>query len=47
MMDYNDLKDTIERYLSLGGTTRAQNLLDKYWDSLTPAQQQELSNLYG
>lgn len=47
MMDYNDLKDTIERYLSMGGTTRAQNLLDKYWDSLTPAQQQELSNLYG
>ena len=46
-MSFEELKSTITRYLSLGGAQRAQNILDAHWDSLTPAQQLELSNLFG
>ena len=46
-MSFEELKGTITRYLSLGGAQRAQNILDSHWDSLTPAQQLELSNLFG
>ena len=46
-MSFEELKGTITRYLSLGGAQRAQNILDSHWDSLAPAQQLELSNLFG
>lgn len=46
-MSFEELKSTLTRYLSLGGAQRAQNILDAHWDSLTPAQQLELSNLFG
>ena len=46
-MGFEELKSTITRYLSLGGAQRAQNILDSHWDSLTTAQQKELSELFG
>ena len=46
-MSFEELKSTITRYLSLGGLKRAQNILDSHWDSLTTAQQKELSELFG
>ena len=46
-MSFEELKGTITRYLSLGGAQRAQNILDSHWDSLTTAQQKELSELFG
>ena len=46
-MSFEELKRTLTRYLSLGGAQRAQNILDAHWDSLTPAQQLELSSLFG
>ena len=46
-MSFEELKRTLTRYLSLGGAQRAQNILDAHWDSLTPAQQLELNNLFG
>ena len=46
-MSFEELKSTLTRYLSLGGAQRAQNILDAHWDSLTPAQQKELSELFG
>ena len=46
-MSFEELKSTITRYLSLGGAQRAQNILDAHWDSITPAQQKELSKLFG
>ena len=46
-MSFEELKSTLTRYLSLGGAQRAQNILDAHWDSLTPAQPLELSNLFG
>ena len=46
-MSFEELKSNITRYLSLGGAQRAQNILDSHWDILTPAQQLELSNLFG
>lgn len=45
-MGFDELKNTINRYLALGGKQRAQNIVDQYWDSLTTAQQQELHRLY-
>ena len=46
-MSFDELKNTITRYLALGGKQRAQNVLDSKWDSLTSAQQAELSKLFG
>lgn len=46
-MSFEELKSNITRYLSLGGSKRAQNILDSHWDSLTTAQQKELSELFG
>ena len=46
-MSFDELKNTITRYLALGGKQRAQNVLDSKWDSLTAAQQSELSKLFG
>ena len=46
-MSFEELKSNITRYLSLGGAQRAQNILDSHWDSLTTAQQKELSELFG
>lgn len=46
-MSFEELKSTLTRYLSIGGAQRAQNILDAHWDSLTTAQQKELSELFG
>ena len=45
-MGYNELKRTISDYMNRGGYQRAQNILKSHWNSLSAAQQQEISNMF-
>mgnify|MGYP002765524440 CR=1 FL=1 len=45
-MGYDELKRTISDYMNRGGYQRAQNILKSHWNSLSAAQQQEISNMF-
>lgn len=45
-MGYNELKRTISDYMNRGGYQRAQNILKSHWNSLSAAQQKEISNMF-
>lgn len=45
-MGYDELKRTIFDYMNRGGYQRAQNILKSHWNSLSAAQQQEISNMF-
>lgn len=45
-MGFEELKRTISRYMVLGAAERAQNILDKYWGSLSESQRNEIEELY-
>lgn len=45
-MSYDELKRTISDYMNRGGYQRAQNILKSHWNSLSAAQQQEISNMF-
>ncbi len=45
--NYGNIRRTITGYMSQGNYAKAQNYLKSNWNSLTEAQQQELSDLFG
>lgn len=45
--NYGNIRRTITGYMSQGNYAKAQSYLKSNWNSLTEAQQQELSNLFG
>lgn len=45
-MGFDELKRTISDYMNRGGYQRAQNILKSHWNSLSAAQQQEISNMF-
>lgn len=45
-MGYDELKRTISDYMNRGGYQRAQNILKSHWNSLSAAQQKEISNMF-
>lgn len=45
--NYGNIRRTITGYMSQGNYAKAQRYLKSNWNSLTEAQQQELSNLFG
>ena len=45
--NYGNIRRTITGYMSHGNYAKAQSYLKSNWNSLTEAQQQELSNLFG
>ena len=45
-MGYDELKRTISDYMNRGGYQRAQYILKSHWNSLSAAQQQEISNMF-
>lgn len=45
--NYGNIRRTITGYMSRGNYAKAQSYLKSNWNSLTEAQQQEISNLFG
>lgn len=45
-MSFDELKRTISDYMNRGGYQRAQNILKSHWNSLSAAQQKEISNMF-